>query len=275
VLGCTLGQRFLGECYLFGLGTAIDVDEAVVWFERAAAAGFAVAQYLLGKILSGLTSSSSVPIDHERAFELYAAAAGQGYGPAQSELAVAYDLGLGVAPSLKLSIFWDRKAAMQGVASAQSSLAGSYLRLRITKYGVTGTRVAIPIALFWARKAAAAGDPVAIPVLRYLEHLTANRCSFCSASGSTLSCRMLRCSRCKEGLYCSVEHQKKHWKVHKRFCEEVKAASEEYEQAQKDLMSIPSSVYIWPEEGGPVPFDSESPQGSTVSQTIEQLLQTM
>jgi MYND finger len=33
--------------------------------------------------------------------------------------------------------------------------------------------------------------------------------------------------------YCSVEHQKEHWKVHKRWCEEVKAAEEEYKQARE------------------------------------------
>jgi MYND finger len=69
-------------------------------------------------------------------------------------------------------------------------------------------------------------------MIRAMERLTVSICWYCAAPGSTLPSRLLRCSRCKEGLYCSVEHQKKHWKLHQ--CEEVKVANEEYEQAQKN-----------------------------------------
>jgi TPR repeat protein len=231
-MGYTMSHHYLGECYLFGFGTSIDVDEAAVWFERAAATGFAPAQRYLGNILGGYAGPSSIPIDHERAFELYADAAEQGYGPAQADLATAYESGLGVAPSLELSISWERKASMQGVVEAQRNLAGTYLRLGLTNDGVP---VTAPVALFWARKAAAAadGDAFANLILHQMEHLTSNKCWCCSAPGSTLHSRLLRCSRCKEGRYCTVEHQKKHWKLHKRWCDEAKAASEEYEKAQK------------------------------------------
>jgi MYND finger len=119
---------------------------------------------------------------------------------------------------------------MQGVVEAQSNLAGTYLRLGLTNGGVP---VTAPVGLFRARKAAAAGDPFGALILRQMGLLTANRCWCCSAPGSALPSRVLRCSRCKEGLYCTVEHQKQHWKLHKRWCDEAKAASEEYEQAQK------------------------------------------
>jgi TPR repeat protein len=125
-MGYTDGQLYLGDCYLNGLGTASNFDEAAAWFERAAAAGCAVSQYFLGNILGGYVGPSSVPIDHKRAFGLLSASAEQGYGKAQSDLATAYASGLGVPPSLELSVFWDRKGAMQGSAVAQKNLAGSY-----------------------------------------------------------------------------------------------------------------------------------------------------
>jgi TPR repeat protein len=231
--GYTLGQHYLGECYLFGIGTERDVDEAAAWFERAAAAGFSAAQGYLGLIVGGSSGpSTTVPTDHEREFQLLSEAANQGYPPAQEALAQLYEDGTtGVPPSLERQIFWRRKAAVQDLATAQSNLAGSYLRLAAATYG--SIEFAMPIALFWSRKASATGDADATRIFREMELLTANKCSYCGTSGSLLPSPLLKCSRCKEALYCSVEHQKSHWKLHKRWCEEVKVASEEYEQVQK------------------------------------------
>lgn len=178
-----------------------------------------MSQRYLGIILSGKKGPSSVPVDHERAFELFADAAGQEYGLAPADSASAYDSCLGVAPLLELSIFWYSKVAMQGVVSARRNLAASHYRKGIDDKCVPATA---PIALF-----SAADDPHANRMIRAMERLTVSICWYCAAPGSTLPSRLLRCSRCKEGLYCSVEHQKKHWKLHK--CEEVKVANEEYE----------------------------------------------
>jgi uncharacterized protein len=149
----TIGQHYLGECNLLGLGTETDVDEAAAWFERVAATGIAMSQRYLGIISSGKKGPSSIPVDHKRAFELFADA---GYGLAQADLASVYDSCLGVAPLLELSIFWDSKAAMQGVVSARRDLAASYYRRGLDDKFVPATA---PIALFWARKAAAGDDP--------------------------------------------------------------------------------------------------------------------
>ncbi len=46
-------------------------------------------------------------------------------------------------------------------------------------------------------------------------------CVFCGSSDSTKSC-----GRCKSAYYCSQEWQRKHWKVHKTSCKEVKSANE-------------------------------------------------
>ncbi len=38
---------------------------------------------------------------------------------------------------------------------------------------------------------------------------------------------MKRCSRCACIFYCSVEHQKRHWKRHRRLCSYLSTAAEE------------------------------------------------
>jgi TPR repeat protein len=233
-MGYTTGQQYLGECYLFGIGTERDVDEAAAWFERAAAAGYPSALHALGSIVGGSSGpSSSVPIDHEREFQLFTRAAEQDYPPSQEVLAQLYEDGTpGLRPpSLERSIFWRRKAAMQGFATAQTSLSGSYLRLAAANHG--SIDCAMPIALFWLKKAAANGDAEGTCILREMQAATANKCSHCGVMGSRLPSPLLKCSRCKEALYCSVDHQKKHWKVHKCWCELVKTAEEELEQAKK------------------------------------------
>jgi TPR repeat protein len=108
-----------------------------------------MSQRYLRIILSGKKGPSSVPVDHKRAFELFADAAGQGYGLAQADSASAYDSCLGVAPLLELSIFWYSKVAMQGVVSARRNLAASHYRKGIDDKFVPATA---PIALVWARR---------------------------------------------------------------------------------------------------------------------------
>jgi hypothetical protein len=43
-----------------------------------------------------------------------------------------------------------------------------------------------------------------------------NRCAFPECISQIAP--LLRCSQCKEVFYCSPEHQKSHWKVHKPVC---------------------------------------------------------
>jgi MYND finger/Sel1 repeat len=230
--GSATAQDNLGDCYQHGWGTAVDMDEAAKCYERAASAGFALSQYKLGLILTGASGPSSVPADPDRAFALLSAAANQGYGPAQLAVGRAYEEGLGVPRSLEQSAFWTRKAAMQDDTEAQRNLAGRYLQIAGASHGGSANAV-VPLALFWARKAAAAGDPLATESVRRMEASLGNKCARCGASAPTLSAPLLRCSRCKEARYCSVAHQKEHWTAHKRWCNEVKAAEEEYEQARK------------------------------------------
>lgn len=40
----------------------------------------------------------------------------------------------------------------------------------------------------------------------------------CALSGCDEQHNLKQCSKCKSANYCSKEHQKKHWKVHKKAC---------------------------------------------------------
>ena len=44
---CTEGRYYLGVCYYFGYGTAVDCELAYQWFKRAARAGKLSALYYL------------------------------------------------------------------------------------------------------------------------------------------------------------------------------------------------------------------------------------
>jgi TPR repeat protein len=219
----------LAECYRFGNGMEVDLEEAATWYEKPAALGLAMSQYQLANILNGHAGRSNVPVDHERAFQLLIDAAQQDYHLAQCDVAYAYEHGLGVPPSLEGSILWNRKAAMQGNVTAQGNLAGNYLQQAGIASGGEADSAA-PIALFWAKKAAAAGDANAARLASQLEGVTATRCAFCNEA-ATPPARLKRCSRCKVLMYCSVEHQKEHWMDHKRWCKLVKTAEREYEKA--------------------------------------------
>ena len=43
-------------------------------------------------------------------------------------------------------------------------------------------------------------------------------CHLCTNETTPDNTPLLQCSRCKKSYYCSKEHQKIHWKVHKKVC---------------------------------------------------------
>jgi len=44
------------------------------------------------------------------------------------------------------------------------------------------------------------------------------RCHVCYKEESSGGAKLMKCSRCKSVSYCSQEHQKQHWKEHKKYC---------------------------------------------------------
>jgi TPR repeat protein len=221
--GFTRAQHEAGLCYRFGNGTRADIEEAARWFEKAADSGFALSQYQLSRIIDGNAGPSAVPVDLKLAFKLLEQASLQGLNEAQCDLAYAYEHGLGVDESLERSIHWNRQAAMQGNATAQANLGGNYLNAASVANRGPADR-AMPVALFWANKAVEGGNAEAKMLTLQLE-AALSKCAYCRSSGP-----MQRCSRCLSCRYCSRDHQKAHWKFHKRSCTEAKEAAEEYER---------------------------------------------
>lgn len=95
-----------------------------------------------------------VPKDEQQATAWFRKAAEQGNAEAQNSLAFRYYIGHGVAKDVKQGAAWYRKAAEQGDASGQNSLGSMYL----DGYGVPKD---VQQAVAWYRRAAEQGDPMA------------------------------------------------------------------------------------------------------------------
>lgn len=70
--------------------------------------------------------------------------------------------------------------------------------------------------------------------------------SKCATCGSNEN--LLRCARCKSVFYCSREHQKKHWKLHKSICN-IEDPREENEKCTPGSSSQKGDVGVLPLEG--------------------------
>ena len=51
------------------------------------------------------------------------------------------------------------------------------------------------------------------------------KCAICGVKKSDQQ-KLLKCSGCFSARYCSVQHQKEHWKTHKSLCKEIAARTE-------------------------------------------------
>ncbi len=85
-------QTLLGEMYLDGIGTDVDIKKAFYWISKAASTGDAQAQYLLGFMYE---NGIKVAVNMPRAVTLYKKAALQGDILSQYNLAMIYKEGKG------------------------------------------------------------------------------------------------------------------------------------------------------------------------------------
>lgn len=116
-------QSNLGNCYRFGFGVDEDIKEAVKWFAKSAAQGGASAQYNLGMLyLAGL----GVEENEGKGADLLRAAAEQGHTEAQISLGKCYANGRGVLKSMGTANEWFLKAANQNDPEAQCLLGLCY-----------------------------------------------------------------------------------------------------------------------------------------------------
>ena len=88
-----------------------DLVAARSWYERAAGAGYALAQFALGNMHE---YGEGAPKDEVMARHWYECAAKQGYAEAQMSYARMLQTGLGGSPSNADAASWYRKAANQG-----------------------------------------------------------------------------------------------------------------------------------------------------------------
>ena len=124
-----------------------DLQQAFVWFHKAADVGFAPAQAALGMLYARMK-------DFEKAALWWRLAADRGDPEAQYNLGNAFSKGRGMAQDPALAFYWFSKAAEHGIVPAQSRLGLMY----VTGDGVTADAVE---AHKWFVIASAGGDKAA------------------------------------------------------------------------------------------------------------------
>lgn len=109
--GDTNAQMALAQLYESGRGdVAPDPVAARTWYERAAASGYAPAQYFLGQMLE---EGRGVATDYPQAAAWYLRAAERGEPAAQAALGRLYEQGLGVPRNYDRAARWYQQAAQR------------------------------------------------------------------------------------------------------------------------------------------------------------------
>jgi hypothetical protein len=109
----------VGVMYFNGQGVEKDIDQAIVWLEKAADEGSVDSQVRLGVIY---VVGRDVPNDYSRALTLFKEAAYQGDPLGQFYLGRMYELGLGTEKDPDSARGWYRVAASQGEPLAKERL---------------------------------------------------------------------------------------------------------------------------------------------------------
>lgn len=142
------GMNGLANCYDTGAGVAEDDAIAVSWYRKSAESGNSRGMAMLGAAYS---FGAGVPKDPSEAVKWYRKAAELGEGEAQVRLGEAYSEGEGVPKDLAEAIKWYQKAADQEHAEGQLLLGTAY------EFG-DGVAENPSMAAKWYRKASDQGD---------------------------------------------------------------------------------------------------------------------
>jgi localization factor PodJL len=138
----------IGLRYNEGKAVAVNLDEALKWYDRAAQAGVVPAVFRLGTFYE---KGMSVKKDADIARRYYLQAAERGNAKAMHNLAVLDADGGGKGANYKSASEWFRKAADRGVADSQFNLGILYAR------GI-GVEQNLAESYKWFSLAAAQGD---------------------------------------------------------------------------------------------------------------------
>lgn len=121
--GNVIAQFRLGALYYQGQGVPEDEKQAIYWWKKAAAQGYAEAMYQLGSaFLLGTQAAKIVPDPDREAAMWYFQAASAGHAEAQYHLGLLFLAGKGVIDSRPEAARWMRKAAAQGHQEARNAL---------------------------------------------------------------------------------------------------------------------------------------------------------
>ena len=121
--GNPIGQRTIGNCFMYGNGVEPNPVEGVKWTRMAAEQGDLYAQYFLAFYYE---KGDGVKRDRELALKLYRDAAERGFPLAQCEMGSRYFNGDGVVKNWEQAVDWFRKAAENGNPDAQLKLGLCY-----------------------------------------------------------------------------------------------------------------------------------------------------
>ncbi|OHS99120.1 hypothetical protein TRFO_34522 [Tritrichomonas foetus] len=123
--GKTISQFYLARLYESGQGFPIDLQQAFLWYSRAAYGGNHSAQFNIGQMYM---NGKGVEQDYYRAFEIFLYLAKKGDNTAQLKVSTMYKEGKGVFQDDKMSFYWLNEAAINGSSDAQVMLALMYLK---------------------------------------------------------------------------------------------------------------------------------------------------
>lgn len=149
--GYAKDQNLIGFMYYNGWSLPKDYNQAMNWYQLAAAQNNSDAQTNIGVLYE---SGYGVPKDYAQALSWFQKSADQGNAAGQDNLGFLYDQGWGVAQDYRRAMSWYRKAAAQGNVAANADIA----RLYQNGYGVP---MDLSRARDWYTKAAAGGSDTA------------------------------------------------------------------------------------------------------------------
>jgi TPR repeat protein len=125
-------QNAVGNLYNYGYGIETNPELANAWYQRAASAGFALAQFSLAY---NQHKGIGTQVDYATATEYYRRAAEQGHPYAMNNLAVLLERGVSVDYGRKEAFAWYARAAEAGLARGAYNV-GQYLEGAYVNNGV-------------------------------------------------------------------------------------------------------------------------------------------
>lgn len=129
------------------------------WYRKAAEQGYAAGEYSLALSYS---KGEGMPLDYEKAFELFSKSAQQGYTNAQLYVGNCYAQGRGTSIDYTAASKWYRMAAEKGDSLAQYALSDLYFK----GLGVNRDHV---LAYMWANLSSASSNKDAVRFRNLLE----------------------------------------------------------------------------------------------------------